>query len=110
MTLEEIKKVVSHSLGEIKDFNIRSQITPFLVEPRKKIVEHLDSSGASSSCQVWVVCDMQERDVVLLYSSGGYSLEGYPWGISFRRSKDSGPPSCWYRSLEECALDSGYLS
>lgn len=110
MTFEKIKDIVANSMNQIKDPHLKASLGLAVVEPKSKVVEHFDSTSRNSmACEVWIVFDVQERDVVLLYSCEGYFSEGYPWGISFRDSKNFGPPSFWYKSLEECALDSGYF-
>lgn len=109
MNADEVKKIVSDSLNELNDSQLKRKLQLCSVEPIEKIIDHYDSSGSVTSCRIWVVFDLVERDVVLLYSSEGYSLEGYSWGIGFRESDNTGPPSCWYKGLEACALDSGYF-
>lgn len=106
MNSKEVEEILISELAKFRDEGLRRLAKSFVVLPSPKslIFEWINPVENYES---WIVCDMKERNVVVVYASGGFASKGSPWGLVYGNKSYSGPPSCWYRTLEDCIADYG---
>ena len=108
--LMDIAEVQGRLATELEDFGnspMRQWLSEYLVPVRQTTLfwgwtePHHDYSA-------WIIADLQTRNVGIVYAEGGFADRGCPWGLIFLDQDNTGADYSWYRTLEECVLDSGY--
>ena len=110
MEESEIKRIVETELSRISDESMRERIRALAVPPLEHQRIH-HRAWKEEAYQCWLVFDLQEREVVIVYACGGYADRGHPWGLATMNMEGpnySGSPGAWYRTLNECVCDYGF--
>ncbi|MEJ6643722.1 MAG: hypothetical protein QNL33_10730 [Akkermansiaceae bacterium] len=109
MDLSQVELMLERELAKMTNGDLVRRLREALMTPTARIRVHEVPGCVDARYRAWDVFDIGVRDVVIVFAEGGFVKSGYPWGLSFRKSEDSGPSSCWHRSLEEYAIDSCYF-
>jgi hypothetical protein len=111
MTEDEVMMTLSQALAEIEDESLRARIKEKLISPRKqiRIWDWKFPKHEYREYPVWLLVEIDERDVGIVFADGGFGSEGHPWGLVFISDENTGSPNCWYSSLGDCARDSGFF-
>ena len=108
ISLEQVKALVDESIRNFEDAGLRRRVKRRLLDPFVISLSH-EKGPRVGVYQVWVVCKTFRTGAVV-YACGGYAADGYPWGLlNTATDSVSGPISSWYRTFEDCLLDSGWF-
>lgn len=109
MDFSRVELMLERELAKMANGDLARRLRGVLMTSTARIRNHKVPGCPDAEYRAWDVFDIGVRDVVIGFAEGGYAKSGYPWGLSFRTSEESGPSDCWYRSLEECAIDFCYF-
>lgn len=74
-----------------------------MVEPRQTRLKW--EYGNCEEFPAWVVGDLGERGVCVVYCLGGFGALGSLWGLIFESSEYFGPDPGWYLSINDLFED-----
>lgn len=107
MTQGEIEALTRSELDGFQNSELRAYTESILVPPKVRRMRFERRGLSVEMYDCWVVANPDEYDLLIAYAEGGYGKIGAPWGLIGINGDSSGPPNGWYKTLEECIVDSG---
>ena len=108
MTSDDVAQVVRLAAEQVEP-RTRAQLTPHFVAPRREVHPY-GSEGSVQSAELWVVMELQDFRVGVVYSTEGYATEiDARWGLVRLDQIGFGSSGNWYRTLGELVDDCGYF-
>ena len=104
---DDMTKLVNEELIRFKSSYLRDAVAQHLVAPYLEM-RHWGWTEPQGDFPVWIIADLQVRDVCIAFSKHGFGAKGFVWGLTFLSYTGFGADYWWYRTLEELAIDSGY--
>ena len=108
MNEHDIASLIDEQISNIADESVRDGLRKLLIPVRVQTRTYGWESEIEEY-RLWIVADMQIRNVGIAFAEGGFAKQGLPWGLVFLDEQGSGGSENWYATLEECIVDSGYL-
>ena len=104
---DAMNALVNQELGDFKSSYFREMVTRHLVPPYVQM-RHWGWTEPRGDFPMWIIADLQIRDVCIAFSEHGFGANGFVWGLLFLSCPGFDADYCWYRTLETLAIDSDY--
>ena len=107
MSSDQFQSLLRAAIDELESPRLRSELLSGLITPVRERWTFWTETGQGD---VWLFFIIPSRpSVALAYSDDGYNELGRRWGLVFVHGGHYGDADCWYDSLSDLIVDSGYF-
>jgi len=103
----QLQALITDELNRIADRPRRARLQNLLKPPELRSFGW-DYGNAGERHQAWVVGQMPDGRVALVYAEEGFGPD-FPWGFVFPADDSLGMDAQWHSGLEDAAIGAGIL-